>query len=219
MKEKLLNKIKIIIADTSFSSRKGWDTFIGQTQNFECAGEVTDIETLSIILQKTSFDVLIIHYCCDYCFPLDGIGKIKTQYPGLKILISSHEKSPDVIEKIIDIGVKNYISDDCSEQQVIEAIEACVKGIIFFPDKIIDILLKHDFTKRALPDTSLSQRECEIIQLLAEGLTGKEIAEKLFISPHTVNTHRKNISKKLDIKSTVELILYAIRIGLISPNK
>lgn len=209
-------QIKIAIADRTFSSRKGLRAILQENESLECVAAVSDIKALLLTLKESLAELLIIHYCCKVCFSVSGISEIKTRYPKLKILVISHEKSPAEIRKLIDIGIANCIFSDCSEKEIIQAVEACIKGSTSFPEQIITAVLEKDSTKDSIGDIMLTQRENEIIKLIAQGLSGKEIAEKLFLSYHTIGTHRKNIFQKLDIKSSAELILYALRVGLIS---
>ncbi len=213
--KKNIRKIKVIIADASFSSRKGFATLIGENSRFDLVAETSSMEGLTGILQKKHADVLLVNYCCGVCFAPGAIKETCTLYPDLKVLVVSHKKPLPEIEKMITIGIKNYILQDSSGKEIIQAIETCAEGTLFFSREIIDTLLEKDFSEKNV-DAKLSKREKEIIQLIAEGLTGKEIAEKLFLSFHTIHSHRKNISKKLHIKSNAELIFYAMQAGLIS---
>jgi DNA-binding NarL/FixJ family response regulator len=212
-------KIRITIADTSFSSRKGLRIFLRENERFECVAEILGTKSLPAILDEIPSELLIIHYCCKVCFPISAINEIKIGCPKLKILVISHEKSLAEIRKLIDIGIANCIFSDCSEKEIIQAIETCMKSTTSFPEQIINALLEEVPDKSSIENILLTPRENEIIKLIAQGLTGKKIAEKLFLSYHTISTHRKNIFQKLDIKSTAEVVLYALRAGLISLDK
>jgi DNA-binding NarL/FixJ family response regulator len=120
------------------------------------------------------------------------------------------------IKAVLKIGINAMLLKECDEEEIVEAIEVSVKGERFFCGTVLDIL---SGDKSKVPFScepiSLSSRELEIIQLIAKGLTSKEMSEKLFLSHHTINTHRKNILKKLEVKGTPELINYAFAMGMV----
>lgn len=207
--------IKIIIADTSFIVRKGLRSLIQEQAQFEYLTEVSDAKTLEQILQTSPADVLIIDHCCDDCFSIEVISKIKSSYPALNILVISHEKSVEEIRKIIAIGIKNYLLKDCDEQEIIDAVKACAKGEKYFCGQIIDALLEKEISAQEHCMTgSISERETEVIRQLANGKRPKEIALILNLSYHTVVTHKRNIYAKLGINNTVDLAKYATRTGI-----
>lgn len=207
--------IKIIIADTAFIIRKGLRTLVNENKQFEYVTEVADDKTLKTALTKNEADVLIVDHCCDDCFSLETISKIKDENPALNILVISHEKSANEIRKIISIGIKNYLLKDCDEQEITDAIKACAKGEKYFCGQIIDILLEKEISANEHCMTgSISTRETDIIKLLVTGKRPKEIAAILNLSYHTIVTHKRNIYSKLGISNTVELAQYAYKTGL-----
>ena len=120
------------------------------------------------------------------------------------------------IKAVLHIGIKGMLLKECDEEEIVQAIEASVKDERFFCGTILDILSGDESRiPFSCEPVSLSSRELEIIQLIAKGLTSKEMSKKLFISYHTINTHRKNILKKLDVKGTPELITYAYAMGVV----
>lgn len=207
--------VSIIIADTSFIVRKGLRTLIQENSNFRYITEVEDALSLRKAIKQHYPDVLIVDHCCDDCFSLTEISRIKKEYPDTNILVISHEKSIEEIRKIISIGIKNYLLKDCDEHEIIDAINACAKGVKYFCGQIIDILLEKEISVKEHCETGgITERELEIIKQLASGKRPKEIASILNISPLTVNTHKKNIYKKLGIGHSYELAQYAYKTGL-----
>src|SRR5690606_10276647 len=115
-------------------------------------------------------------------------------------------------------GAHGYLTYECDEDEIIHAVFALKKGEKFYCNKVLDIVLnKHLYKKEneSCEPTSLSERETQIVKLLARGQTNKQVAEKLIISPHTVHTYRKNIMKKIGVRSISELTIYCVSIGLI----
>lgn len=207
--------ISVIIADTAFIIRKGLRTLIKENPDFEYITEVSDSKSLNNALKDHDPNVLIVDHCCDDCFSLNVISKIKSDYPQVNILVISHEKTIDEIKKIIGIGIKNYLLKDCSEQEIIDAISCCAKGEKYFCGQIIDVLLEKEISAKEHCETGgITERELEIIKLLVSGKRSKQIADILHISHFTVNTHKKNIYKKLGITHSYELAQYALKTGL-----
>jgi len=207
--------ISVTIADNAFIVRKGLRTLVQETPEFAYLTEAADAKSLHESLQTNPPNVLIVDHCCDDCFSLSEIQKIKEQYPETNILVISHEKSANEIKKIIGIGIKNYLLKDCSEQEIKDAITCCAKGDKYFCGQIIDILLDKEISANGHCETGgITEREIEVIKLLVAGKRPKETAEILNISPFTVNTHKKNIYKKLGINHSYELAQYAYKTGL-----
>jgi DNA-binding NarL/FixJ family response regulator len=209
-------KIKILIADTQYLIREGLRNLISRQPRFEYAGEVTSSAELTSALTTTQPDVLIIDHCCDECFSADQIKKVKSRFPELNILVISSEKKLDEIKKIIALGIKNYLLKECDAHEITEAIEACANGKKYFCGQIVDALLEKELSPELHCETgTITEREQEIILLTVKGLRTKEIADKLFLSPYTVSTHKKNIFRKLGINGSLELTNYAFKTGLL----
>lgn len=190
-------------------------TLISEHPGFACVAEVSDTDELYDALEKQQPHVLIVDHCCDDCFSIQVITSIRKKYPALNILVISHEKTAEEIRKIIGIGIKNYLLKDCDEREITEAITCCAKGVKYFCGQIVDVLLEKELSAKEHCETGgITERELEIIQLLVSGRRPKEIADELSISPFTVNTHRRNIYKKLGITHSYELAKYAIKTGL-----
>lgn len=207
--------ISVIIADTAFIIRKGLRTLIRENEQFEYLTEVTDTKGLQEALKTNQPDVLIVDHCCDDCFSINVISKIKRDYPNMNILVISHEKTAEEIKKIIGIGIKNYLLKDCDEKEIIDAIVSCAKGEKYFCGQIIDVLLEKEISvKEHCATGGITEREIEVIKELVAGRRPKEIADVLNISYYTIITHKKNIYKKLGINHSLELAQYALKTGL-----
>ncbi len=188
---------------------------VKENPDFEYITEVADAKSLHLALKQHHPNVLIVDHCCDDCFSLSVISKIKKEYPDINILVISHEKTAEEIKKIIGIGIKNYLLKDCDEHEIIDAITCCAKGKKYFCGQIIDVLLEKEIsTKEHCETGGITERELEIIRQLVSGKRPKAIADILHISYLTVNTHKKNIYKKLGISHSYELAQYALKTGL-----
>ncbi len=215
-------KIKVLIADNSYLIREGFRSIVTSNTDFKLVGEAEKAEVLAEKLMLYRPDVLVIDYTSLY-FCIDDIQVISQQFPEVNILAVTNPQSKIVISKAIENGVLSHLLKDCGKDEIIEAIYNTAKGQKFFCGKILDVILKDKETgtaeKISCEGVKLSPREIEIIQNVAEGLSNKEIAEKLFLSVHTVTTHRKNIMSKLGVNNTAGLMMFAIRQELIEPNR
>lgn len=215
-----MSTIKIVLADPQFVTRAGIKNVISQISDFQIISEVKDSETLLNEIKVSQPDIIIIDYNSG-CFQLEDLTKIKFFSPKTNVMVVSSDQNKSNIHKVLNFGIKSFITKECNSEEIIQAVYATARGHNFFCAKLMDVILEKHFNVKEQPNehSQLSQREMEIVQLIAQGLTGKEIATKLFLSHHTVSTHRKNMLKKLNLNSTSELILYAIRLGIVVPAK
>ncbi len=213
-----MENIKVLIADNSFLIRKGLCALIGQNKDFVLVGEAEKAEELNEKLLRYNPDVLIMDYN-SRCFCLDDIFIIRQYFPKVNILAITHPQSKMIISKALEYGIISHLLKDCGEEEIIESIYSTSRGEKFLCGKIVDLMVhgsKADSAKISCDGIKLSEREIEIIQCIAEGLPNKQIADKLFISIHTVMTHRKNIMSKLKINNTASLVMFALQQNLIN---
>ncbi len=217
-----MSKIKILIADNSFLIREGFRSIITGNSEFKLVGEAEKAEELTEKLLLNHPHVLVLDYTSPF-FCIDDIAVIHKEFPGVQILAITPPQSRIVVSKAMENGILSHLLKDCGKEEIIEAIYSTAKGEKFFCGKIVDTVLKEKdiVTSEGVScdGIKLSPREIEIIQNVAEGLSNKEIAEKLFLSVHTVTTHRKNIMSKLGVNNTAGLMMFAIRQNLIEPNR
>lgn len=206
--------ITVAIADTAYIVRKGLKSLVKENPAFEFVAEAADAESLEKILTSHKPKVLIVDHCCDDCFSIDFIARIKEEYPSVHILVISHEKSIQEIDEVTGIGINNYLLKDCDEQEITDAIISCAKGEQYFCGQIIDLIMEKESEAGRCETGTISQREMDVIRHLAAGRKPREIADLLHISHYTVTTHRKNIYKKLGISHSYELARFALKTGL-----
>lgn len=178
----------------------------------ECASE----ETLVTELSRAPFSLLIINDVKVGEELKAFISTLRESHNGLPILLIADTTDASSVLKTIDGGIHGFLTKECDGDEILHAIHSLIKGERFFCNNVLNILLNKDLIEEEdCSPTALTEREVEIIQEIALGLTSKQIGEKLHISAHTVQTHRKNILRKLQIGSVSELIVYAIRTGLV----
>lgn len=220
---KMNPKIKIHLADDHQVLIDGLTNLLQTVPNFEVAGSSLDGTTVYQDVLADNADVLIL----DISMPKkDGIETLKEfneKQSSCKVIILSSYDDLKIIKEVMKLGAKAYLTKNCAGENIIEAVEAVYHGQEYFSDAVREKIF-HTFMDNpklnqntAIENPLLSPREIEIITLIALEYSGKEISEKLFISSHTVETHRKNIMKKLNIKSTIGLVKYALKNNLINP--
>ena len=216
--------MRIILADKSDLVKIGLKKIISNIKGAKIAGDASKKqELLSLINKKT--DILIIDYTSSD-FDLKLINKIKTKNKRLKIIALTQILVAEMMVDALKAGVDSYVKKDCDLTEIKDSITETFQGNQFFCGEIlrtinianIDI---NDLDNDLLTCNSviLTSREKEIIQLISEGLTNADISKKLFISKHTVNTHRKNIMHKIGVKNTAGIVIYAVKSNIITPNK
>ena len=205
-----MSSVKILIADDHQIVLDGLKMVLSAREDFEVVGEASNgLEVLEFV-SKNKVDIVVL----DINMPeMDGIKcakKIKADYPNIKVIILTMYAQKSFVEEIVKIGIDGCLLKNNTGKELSDAIARVHSGKSYY-DQI------QNFSKddKELKEYSLSEREIEIIRKLGDGLTSSQIADALFISEHTVKTHRKNILKKLNLHSSSELIQYALNNGII----
>jgi DNA-binding NarL/FixJ family response regulator len=203
--------INILIADNQALTREGVGSVLSNMLDINIAGYAGHRLELEQMIIKLKPDVIVIDPGYNNRFTAEDIISIYSRFNFVRILVLSNRKTRNEILEMLELGVKNYVFKECSREELVHAIYSAAKGEQFFCRNTFETL----FGNKLIPEREdniplLSLRETELIQLIAEGLTNKEIAEKLFLSIHTIKTHRKNIIKKLGFtfKNAAELAAF-----------
>lgn len=212
-----MSVINISIADSQYLTRKGLRQVLSQRNGYRVISEISDEPELLKHLESNPPDVLILDYNLPRHFDPETIQKVRKVAPDTGILVISADEEKERIYKVIQDGVKCFLTKECDEMEILDAIEAANKGSKFFCNKVLDFILEKSFPEQtdSCAPTPLSPREKEIVVLTAQGLIAKEIAHELGLSTHTVYTHKKRIMKKLELRSPVQLVIYALEMGMI----
>jgi DNA-binding NarL/FixJ family response regulator len=211
-------KIKIIIADDHRVFIEGMKALLKEISGIEVIGEAENGEQLIQQVQFLNPDVVL----TDIQMPLkDGIEatrEIHKNFPLVKIIALTMLNETLFIKKMLEAGASGYILKTVNKEELIHAIRKVALGEKYFSAEVTAQLMNNFSEKSSVlsPSSSLTKREKEILMLIAEGLTDKEIAEKIFLSPLTIITHRKNILSKLGLKNKVELTRFAIDNNLVA---
>lgn len=207
--------MNIVIADRDFLIKTGLKCLVSKRKDIALTASAACIEELKDILRLHCPDVLIMDFDQPGAFSLDDLAWITRKFPELNILVISNNRQKHDIVTALELGVTSYLLKECAEDEIFEAIDATAKGEKFFCIKIVEnVLGKHP--QQSCNGLFLTERELEIVKLVAQGHTTPQISEMLCRSVHTINTHRKNILKKLGLNNPSELVLYAVKRGLIA---
>lgn len=216
------NTIKIIIAGSNYLINAGLECLIKENTKFGLISKVTETEELLKIIPKAEADVLLLDISTIEFSP-ELIDSIKKADSFIQILVFNNYMPRHFISNVLGNGVTSYLMLCCDKDEITEAIQKTTQGERFLCGHIVEELLSN--SKNAQPETStycggltISEREMEIIKHIAEGLSNQEIADKLFLSVHTVSTHRRNIMSKLGLCNTASLVMYAVREQIVSVN-
>jgi two-component system response regulator NreC len=209
---------KVLIADDHAIVRAGLRALLLEEATFDLVGEAAGGYEAIELVEKTNPDVLIL----DLSMPdLDGISvtrKIKLQSPALKILILTLHEDEALLKEAIKAGAAGYILKRAAESELISAVRTILRGDLYVDPSMVRVLLEESRSPEINQKDSvelLTQRETEILRLIVEGYTNRQIGQELNISIRTVEGHRANISDKLGLHSRVELVRYARLNGLI----
>lgn len=221
----ILNKVHVILADSNDLVRVGMRTILNAHGGFKIVGEAKDKAELIDLVKNFGAAVVLIDYTSPG-FDIDIIPKVISQNKLVKFLAITPEQSAQTLVDALRSGVTSYVKKDCDLAEIINAVEETGHGNKFFCGQILETIQRAsidvndiDFESFSCEPVILSERENEIIILIAEGMTNGQIAEQLFLSNHTINTHRKNIMGKLGVKNTAGIVMYAVKTNLVSPNK
>lgn len=186
---------------------------------FKVVGQATNGFEVLDFIEKEPVDLIIMDINMK---DMDGVAatrEVKKKYPDIKILMLSMFGSKDYIEKVLRAGADGYILKNKGKEELQAAIETVMDGRSYFSPEVTERIMDGLQRKKTLETdpmlVELTEREKDVLKLLVQEMTSNEIAEKLCISFHTVETHRKNLISKLPVKNTVGLVKYAIDIGLI----
>jgi DNA-binding NarL/FixJ family response regulator len=217
--------MKVVIADGNDLMRLGLRTVLTTLPTAQIIGEAKSSSELLDLIKNAEVEIVVIDYTSDG-FEIDVIPKVLQKYPDVRFLAVTPEQSASTLIDALKSGVQSYVKKDCDLEEIIDAVKDTAKGKKFFCGQILETIRRSsidvndiDFDAFSCNAVSLSEREVQIIKMIADGLTNAQIAEELFLSNHTVNTHRKNILAKLGVKNTAGIVMYAVKTNLVSPNK
>lgn len=215
-----MSGLRILLADDHTVVRQGLRKILEERPDWEVVAEAGDGREAVRQAEELKPDVAIIDVAMPLLNGIETTRQIVRKSPSTRILVLSMHSDEAYVNQMLKAGATGYLLKDSADVDLLQAVSAVSKGTSFFSPAIAKVML--DDYVRQLADKgitdryeSLSAREREIFQLIAEGKANKEIAALLSISPSTVETHRARIMEKLDLHSAAEIVLYAVRRGVI----
>jgi DNA-binding NarL/FixJ family response regulator len=205
----MTKKIKIVIADDHLLIAETWATLINMDPDFEVVKVFDNTQTLVEEISEIKPDIAILDININPFSGIEATKMIRRLAPGTKIIGVSMHNQPSFAKKMMRNGAMGYVTKSSNKNEMYEAIRSVMRG-----EKFICAEIQRNITNQVLMDdddnklSRLTEREIEIIKLIKDGCTNKEIAEKLFLSPRTVETHRARILKKLELKNSLSLVKY-----------
>ena len=216
-----MKKLRILLADDHILMRSGLRALLDRQANLEVVGETENGRETVALAASLKPDVVVMDVGMPILNGIEATQTIVTQNPTIAVVILSMHADESYVMRALKAGARGYLLKDSAAADLIGAIQAISQGKSFFSPKVSRILAE-DYIRvlkqKGAVDTYdlLTSREREILQLLAEGRANKEVATALNISAYTVETHRSHILQKLNLHNSAELVLYAVRKGIIS---
>ncbi len=211
--------INILIADDHQLFREGLINLLSDTSEIEI---VANAENGKEAIEKAvtyNPDVILMDIGMPILSGIEATISIKKQMPDIKIIALSMHSDKHYIKSMLEAGASGYLFKNCTYSQLINAIETVYAGNKYFSDEITDILIEDYLDKSPKENDQikdLTQRELEVLKLFSEGKTTRDISEQIFVSVKTVGTHKQHILEKLNLKTTVDMIKYALKKGIIT---
>lgn len=216
-----MGKIKVFLADDHKILRESLVILLSQKENIEVIGAAGDGQEAYREIAAHKPDIAVLDISIPRLNGLDLAAKLKTEMPEVKTVILTMHKTEEFVTKALCAGVKGYVIKDNALEELIVCIETVYAGKTFLSQDVtgfvVDAFVSNRRDNAAFQADSATEREREILQLLAEGKSNKEISEILNLSIKTVETHRANIMHKLGLRNLADLVLYAVRNHMIEP--
>ncbi len=212
-----MSKINILLADDHPLVRSGLIKLLEPHKEFVVVGEAGDGEEAVALTKKLQPDVVVMDLSMPKMTGLEATRIIREKYPNVRVLVLTMHDNEEYVFQILKAGAGGYVLKDSGRDELANAISAVARGEKFFSPRVSEIMVQgylrtSDGHPAAQPsdEIPLTKREREVLLCIGDGLNNQLIAEKLFISPRTVDTHRTNIMQKLDIHDTANLVRFAI---------
>lgn len=212
----MANRYRVVLADDHVLVRHGLRRILEENKDLEIEGEVGDGLELLSLLNKTEPDMVLLDVSMPNLRGIEAIPEIQRMQPNLKVLILTMHNEEEYLYQAISAGADGYLLKEDAEKELFSAIESIRHGKVYISPSLADQSMENWVRIRRGKDSTyesktLTVRQREILKLIAEGKSNKEIGDLLYISVRTVERHRANIMSKLNIHRTAELVQYALR--------
>lgn len=212
-----MNELKILLVDDHQIITDGLRSLVNSVEGMQVIGDANNGKEAIELLKVLDVDVVLMDIDMPVMNGLDATKAIKARAGKTKVIILSMHCESGMVKELIGIGADGYILKNASKEELIQAIQKVAAGEQYFATDVTLSLLNNKKNQiDSKLDVDLTKRELEILKLIADGFSNKEIGEKLFISHRTVDTHRTNLMKKLEVNNIAGLISFAIKKGIVS---
>ncbi|MEP1035554.1 response regulator transcription factor [Ekhidna sp.] len=209
-----MSLLKIAVVDDHQLFREGMISLLERSDDLEVVGDSSSVNELFELLAKTKVDIVLMDVSMPGGDGLEAIEKAREEFPKVKFIVLTMHAEGQYVVKAVRNGAFGYLIKNADEAELLEAIKQVSLGKKYF-NKEISHLMIGNMAIEGESHKKLSERELEVLQLVSDGKTTKEVAELLFVSTRTVETHRVNMMKKLNVQNTAELIKKAAHLQLI----
>jgi DNA-binding NarL/FixJ family response regulator len=213
-----MSTVQILLADDHSIVRAGVRAVLEQQPGWVICGEASSGPEAIEQAEKLAPDIIIMDIGMPELNGLDATRRIKRLHPKIEVLIFTANETEDVVRNVFKAGARGYLLKSDATKHLVPAVEALVKKRTYFSSRVSELVfsgyLKEDGD--TAEDSALTSREREVVQLVAEGKSSKEVASLLGISVKTVETHRATIMRKLQLRSVADLVRYAVRNGIVT---
>lgn len=210
-----MNRIKVLLVDDHLMFLEGLQSLFANEKNIEVVGAASNAKMALDIINNNKIDIVI----TDLSMPdIDGsslIATLQNKHPNIYTLVLSMHSESQIISKLIKQDINGYLLKNAEKEELLIAVKTIVGGENYFSKEVSDIYNEGSFKSDYSPIPELSKREQEVLKLIGDQFTTKQIADKLFISQNTVESHRKNMFSKLNVKNVAGLIKMAIKNNLL----
>jgi len=218
-----VSALRIVVADDHEVVRRGMRALLESQPGWEVVGEEGNGRDAVRIVTELQPDVVVLDITMPELNGLEATRRIRAAVPGAEVLVLTVHESEQVIREVLDAGARGYVLKSDAGRDLIAAVEALSRHRPFFTSTVATLVLEGYLSGAPRPGDgrhpprSLTSREGEVVQLLAEGRSNKEVAETLGISVKTAEAHRSNVMRKLGLHSISELVRYAVRNRIVEP--
>lgn len=211
--------LRLMLADDHRMVRSGLSNLLARQHGWVVSAEADDGEELLTLVEADPPDVVVLDLNMPRMGGIEATRRIKADHPEIRVVVLSMHDEPEYVIRSLQAGADAYVFKQAEPQVLLEAIRTVAEGRKFFPSDVAVALsgMGAGNADDTTSGTQITPREREVLVLVAKGKSNKEIADLLFVSPRTVETHRARLLKKLEARNTAELVQLALRFGLIEP--
>jgi DNA-binding NarL/FixJ family response regulator len=211
--------VRIIIADDHRLFREGLVNLLSDAKDIEIVAEADNGKDVIEKAKALNPDIIVMDIGMPILNGVEATARLLKELPAIKVIALSMHSEKQFIKGMLEAGASGYLFKNCAYDELIEAIHTVNAGKKYLSDKITEIMIQDYLGKEesmSESDSELTERESEILKLIAEGVPTSEISELLFVSVKTIGTHKQHLLEKLNLKTSTDLVKYAIKRGIIS---